>query len=134
MIVGGTIITSLSFKYTENERNLTLVRQPAFARMIRSGIPNILRGEIWELCSGSMFLRFRNANLYEDILELHKDQACPFLREIEKDLHRSLPEYEAYQNEKGIEKLRRVLVAYAWKNPEIGYCQAMNIITSAMLM
>ncbi|KAI8877042.1 TBC-domain-containing protein [Backusella circina FSU 941] len=127
-------INSWKWYFKENERNLTLVRQPAFARMIRSGVPNILRGEIWELCSGSIFLRFKNANLYEEILESHKDRVCPSLREIEKDLHRSLPEYEAYQNEKGIERLQRVLVAYAWKNPEIGYCQAMNIITSAMLI
>lgn len=102
--------------------------------MVRGGLPNALRGEIWEICSGSIYLRFANHGLYDSILESHKDEVSLSMEDIEKDLHRSLPEYAAYQSSEGIDRLRRVLTAYSWKNPEIGYCQAMNIVASSLLM
>ncbi|KAI8639361.1 rab-GTPase-TBC domain-containing protein [Parasitella parasitica] len=120
--------------FNENGRNLTMVRLPIFTKMIRIGIPNCLRGEVYEMCSGSIYLRFANQGIYDQILETHKDDQSPALYDIEKDLHRSLPEYSAYQSPDGIDRLRRVLTAYSWKNPEIGYCQAMNIVASSLLI
>ncbi|KAI8064867.1 rab-GTPase-TBC domain-containing protein [Gilbertella persicaria] len=120
--------------FQDNGRNLTLVRQPIFGKMVRAGLPNALRGEVWEMCSGSIYLRFANKGVYQQILDSHKDVDSFVKDEIEKDLHRSLPEYEAYQTSEGISRLRRVLTAYSWKNTELGYCQAMNIVTSSLLI
>ncbi|CAK7207500.1 GTPase activating protein (GAP) [Sporothrix eucalyptigena] len=118
----------------DNGRNLTLVRQPTFYKLIRVGLPNRLRGEMWELTSGSIYLRFDNPNLYTDTLEKYKGQESLAIDEIEKDLNRSLPEYAGFQSEEGIGRLRRVLTAYSWVNPEVGYCQAMNIVVAALLI
>jgi hypothetical protein len=56
--------------------------------MVRIGVPNGLRGEIWELCSGSIFLRFDHPGAYQEILNKYKDQVSPSQEDIEKDLHR----------------------------------------------
>ncbi|KAL0092742.1 rab-GTPase-TBC domain-containing protein [Phycomyces blakesleeanus] len=120
--------------FLEHGRNLTVVKTPRFAKLVRFGLPNRLRGELWETCSGAIYQRFMNQGLYERLLEENKDKNSLSREEIEKDLNRSLPEYSAYQTPQGIDSLRRVLTAYSWKDPELGYCQAMNIVTSAILI
>ncbi|KAK5109850.1 hypothetical protein LTR62_006457 [Meristemomyces frigidus] len=117
-----------------NGRNTTLVRQPDFHRLIRVGLPNLLRGEIWELTSGSLWLRLQKPKQYEETLKKHAGQQSLAIEEIEKDLNRSLPEYAGFQSEEGIGRLRRVLTAYSWTNTEVGYCQAMNIVVAALLI
>ncbi|PKS09168.1 hypothetical protein jhhlp_003782 [Lomentospora prolificans] len=118
----------------DNGRNLTLIRQPTFHKLIRVGLPNRLRGEIWELTSGSVYLRLENPTLYTDTLTKFSGQESLAIDEIEKDLNRSLPEYPGFQSEEGIGRLRRVLTAYSWVNSDVGYCQAMNIVVAALLI
>lgn len=107
---------------------------------------------MWETLSGSIYLRFANPGVYQQILDQNKGRTTTSTEEIEKDLHRSLPEYSAYQNPEGIDALRRVLQAYSFRNPQTGYCQvplsfvayplslkllgkqAMNILAAAILM
>ncbi|KAK0444751.1 rab-GTPase-TBC domain-containing protein [Armillaria borealis] len=115
-------------------RNLTLLRYPQCTRLVQVGLPNRLRGEMWETLSGSIFLRFSNPGYYARILEENQGRTSTSTEDIEKDLHRSLPEYAGYQSEEGIGALRRVLQAYSFKNPELGYCQAMNILAAAILI
>lgn len=118
----------------DNGRNLTLIRQPTFHKLIRVGLPNRLRGETWELTSGSVYLRLENPTLYTDTLTKFSGQESLAIDEIEKDLNRSLPEYPGFQSEEGIGRLRRVLTAYSWVNSDVGYCQAMNIVVAALLI
>ncbi|GAA6001680.1 hypothetical protein JCM10207_002263 [Rhodosporidiobolus poonsookiae] len=121
--------------YLKNHgRNLTIIRYPSFTRLVLVGLPNRLRGEMWELTCGSMFLRLQNPGVYAQILKDNEGRRSASTDDIEKDLHRSLPEYAAYQDSRGIDTMRRVLTAYAWSNPALGYCQAMNLVTSAFLI
>jgi hypothetical protein len=89
---------------------------------------------MWELTSGSFFLRLQNPNQYIETLQKYAGRESLAIDEIEKDLNRSLPEYPGFQSEEGIGRLRRVLTAYSWTNEEVGYCQAMNIVVAALLM
>ena len=59
-------------------------------------------------------------DLYAKLVERGEKETCLAFEEIERDLHRSLPEHPAYQCDEGIATLRRTLRAYALSNPNIG--------------
>ncbi|GAV53258.1 hypothetical protein ZYGR_0AI05420 [Zygosaccharomyces rouxii] len=120
--------------FRENGANIAIVKNYTFEKLIRVGVPSRIRGEIWELCSGSVYLRQQSPHEYQEILAKNEGKTSQAVEEIEKDLKRSLPEYSAYQTEEGIQRLRRVLTAYSWKNPDVGYCQAMNIVAAGLLI
>ncbi|OJA15728.1 hypothetical protein AZE42_07251 [Rhizopogon vesiculosus] len=121
--------------YLKNHgRNLTLLRYPQCTRLVQVGLPNRLRAEMWETLSGSIYLRYSNPGVYHQVLLDIEGKSSTSFEDIEKDLHRSLPEYAGYQADEGISALRRVLQAYSNRNPEVGYCQAMNILAAAILI
>lgn len=115
-------------------RNMTIVRLGTFIKLVRIGIPPTLRGEIWEVCCGSIYKRYLNPGHYQKLLDDNVGKTSLSTEEIEKDLNRSLPEYAGYQTEEGISTLRRVLYAFSFHDPEIGYCQAMNLVVSLFLI
>ncbi|KAJ8725513.1 hypothetical protein PYW08_003696 [Mythimna loreyi] len=115
-------------------RGVSMYQTTEGSELVVNGIPELLRGELWSVFSGSILQKAQNKGLYERLVNKALSTKTQANDEIERDLHRSLPEHRAFQNDVGISALRRVLCAYALKNPQIGYCQAMNIVASVLLI
>nr|CUU00470.1 hypothetical transcript [Hymenolepis microstoma] len=102
--------------------------------LVLKGLPAELRGHLWLLLSGAQNDLCANPGYYENLVHQTSGRSNSVLLEIERDLHRSLPEHPAYHTPEGIAALRRVLTAYAFRNPNVGYCQAMNMVTGILLL
>ncbi|KAL4560558.1 hypothetical protein LXL04_032711 [Taraxacum kok-saghyz] len=123
--------------------------------LVIGGVPRDLRGEVWQAFVGVKARRVER--YYQNLLEVGEDgnnelrdqiksnpeklgkktekaivpEKCK--KQIEKDLPRTFPGHPAL-NEEGRDSLRRLLLAYARHNPEVGYCQAMNFFAAMLLL
>ncbi|KAG0695124.1 rab-GTPase-TBC domain-containing protein [Suillus ampliporus] len=103
-----------------------------FDRLVRGGIPLVYRSKLWLECSGG--LDMREPGIFSDLLT-HVDGNDLVCVEIEKDVGRTMPLNVFFGGDgAGVDKLRRVLRAYSRRNPAVGYCQGMNLVTSTLLL
>uniref|UniRef100_A0A8C4F0F2 TBC1 domain family member 8 n=1 Tax=Dicentrarchus labrax TaxID=13489 RepID=A0A8C4F0F2_DICLA len=120
--------------FTEFGRGVHMFRTEKIQRLVAMGIPESLRGELWMTLSDASSELESHQGYYTGLVQKSMGHSSLATEEIERDLHRSLPDHPAFQNPTGIAALRRVLTAYAHRNPKIGYCQSMNILASVLLL
>jgi len=66
---------------------------------------------------------------------VHTSQSkAPWIDQIEKDLRRTYVHHPYFNDEKVLAALRRVLIAYSWRNPLVSYSQSFNFIAGLMLL
>ncbi|KAI0534417.1 rab-GTPase-TBC domain-containing protein [Xylaria digitata] len=104
-----------------------------FRTLVLGGIPVANRPKIWAECSGALSKRI--PGYYEDLVSRPSEEDDPVvISQIEMDVHRTLTDNIFFRRGPGVIKLGEVLRAYARRNPEVGYCQGMNLITANLLL
>ncbi|KAL8807339.1 MAG: hypothetical protein Q9200_004708 [Gallowayella weberi] len=103
-----------------------------FKQLVLAGIPVSYRAKIWAECSGASALRI--PGYYDDLVNSNDDDDPTILAQIEVDVHRTLTDNVFFRKGPGVTKLNEVLLAYSRRNPEVGYCQGMNLITASLLL
>lgn len=83
-------------------RGVSMYRTTEGSELVVSGIPEALRGELWSVFSGSILQKAQNKGLYEKLVNEALSSKNQANDEIERDLHRSLPEHPAFQNDVGM--------------------------------
>ncbi|CAG8634556.1 4865_t:CDS:2, partial [Cetraspora pellucida] len=105
--------------------------QPSkLSKMIQKGIPQALRGMIWQLMSKS-----KDTELESTYAQLLKETS-PHEKMILRDLNRTFPKHEYFQDQDGIgqEGLFNVVKAYSLYDKEVGYCQGISFIVGPLLL
>ncbi len=102
-----------------------------FKQLVLAGIPVAYRAKIWAECSGASVLRV--PGYYDDLVTNGEDDPV-IIAQIQMDIHRTLTDNVFFRKGPGVAKLSEVLLAYSRRNPEVGYCQGMNLITASLLL
>ncbi|KAG7245362.1 hypothetical protein INR49_010812 [Caranx melampygus] len=125
--------------YLASTVNRDLVRSPELKTLIRCGVPHEHRSQVWRWCVSFHVKKFRDhlaPDYYETLLNVAREKPNPASKQIELDLLRTLPNNKHYASPSagGIQKLRNVLMAFSWRNPDIGYCQGLNRLAAIALL
>jgi hypothetical protein len=105
-----------------------------FRSLVLGGVPVAHRAKIWAECSGASVMRV--PGYYDDLVKGvgATDPDPSVVAQIEMDIHRTLTDNVFFRKGPGVAKLKDVLLAYSRRNPEVGYCQGMNLIAASLLL
>ncbi|XP_065062966.1 TBC1 domain family member 2B-like isoform X2 [Rhopilema esculentum] len=107
--------------------------------LVRQGIPHEYRARVW-LGLVNHYVRHERKvagpGYFHSLLKDKQSSYTPASKQIELDLLRTLPNNKFYVNmdSPGIAKLRNVLLAFSWHNPNVGYCQGLNRLGAIALL
>lgn len=119
--------------FAQNGHDVCMIQTPKLLELLRKSIPDCFRGKVWQIVSGSIFRAVVEPGS-KALLIKYQGKSSAAIFEIEKDVRRSFPEHLYFQSDDAIAALTRVLTAYSWRNPTIGYCQSMNIVAAVLLL
>lgn len=119
-------------------------------KVVRKGIPAEWRGNAWFFYAGGHEKLNKHIGIYDQIVRDTKDIQNKDNEVIERDLNRTFPDNKYFnenitETNNGVDKrittethmiksLRRVLVAFAHYQPQIGYCQSLNFLAGLLLL
>ncbi|XP_017515238.3 TBC1 domain family member 2A isoform X1 [Manis javanica] len=105
-------------------------------QLLRAGVPQEHRPRVWRWLVHLRIQHLQAPGRYQELLS--RGQACehPAARQIELDLNRTFPNNKHFTcpTSSFPDKLRRVLLAFSWQNPAIGYCQGLNRLAAIALL
>lgn len=105
-------------------------------QLLRAGVSREHRPRVWRWLIRLRVQHLQTPGHYQELLS--RSQACkhPAARQIELDLNRTFPNNKHFTcpTSSFPDKLRRVLLAFSWQNPSIGYCQGLNRLAAIALL
>jgi len=104
--------------------------------LVYAGVPHSMRIHVWPRISGSLEKKAKSKVNYRNILKKCEGENSLEVKQIEKDLCRTMPNNACFQAQDGIgtQKLKRILICIAYLYPDIGYCQGVGMIVCALLL
>lgn len=113
-------------------------------KMVRKGIPPAWRGKAWFFYAGGYEKLNKHIGIYEQIVRDTNGVTNKDTEVIERDLNRTFPDNRLFNasiddptdtlETAAVRLLRRVLVAFAYYQPQIGYCQSLNFLAGLLLL
>ncbi|VDO55854.1 unnamed protein product [Brugia timori] len=99
--------------------------------MIRNGVPDVLRGEVWQYLA--------KVQIDPDLTQTYRlllGKECPSEQVILRDIHRTFPAHEYFKKAggEGQESLYRISKAYSLYDEEVSYCQGLSFLAAALLL